>query len=39
MNTSHLTYIIPIPIRKFWLHKSIPIHIRGKNYYSRLLNP
>ena len=43
-NTSHLTNIIPIPIRKFWnsktipipicwLRESIPIPIRGKNHY------
>ena len=32
-NTSHLTNIIPIPIRKFWNSQTIPIPICGKNYY------
>ena len=27
-NTSHLTNIIPIPIRKFWNSQTIPIPIR-----------
>ena len=27
-NTSHLTNIIPIPIRKFWNSRTIPIPIR-----------
>ena len=35
-NTSHLTNIIPIPIRMFWISRTIPIPIRTEVGFANL---